>query len=94
MSIYEGKEPKPSARIYPKTRKRITSATLWAVAADNVCDFLTVKQCPELEKPFQTLHTDQIFPAGLQSEDNHKEEQLDACRYGMMHWTEVLWVLL
>ena len=43
---------------------------------------------------FQTLHTNQIFPADLQSKEIHKEKQLDACRYGMMHWTEVLWVLL
>ena len=33
--------------------------------ADRLCDPLTVKQCLESEKLFQTAHTNQIIIAGL-----------------------------
>ena len=47
----------------------ISSSILRAVAAEDKCDSLTVKQCLELEKPFQTLHTNQIISASVRGED-------------------------
>ena len=52
-----------------KNESGLSSEVLRAIAADDIKTSLAVKQCSELEKPFQTSHTDHTITAGLMGEE-------------------------
>ena len=52
-----------------KNESGLISEVLRAIAADDIKTSLAVKQCSELEKPFQTSHTDHTITAGLMGEE-------------------------
>ena len=52
-----------------KNESGLSSEVLRAIAADDIKTSLAVKQCSELEKPFQTSHTDHIITAGQMGEE-------------------------
>ena len=49
--------------------RRAKGKSIRAIAADDIKTSLEVKQCSELEKPFQTSHTDHTITAGLMGEE-------------------------
>ena len=52
-----------------KNESGLSSEVLTAIAADDIKTSLAVKQCSELEKPFQTSHTNHTITAGLMGEE-------------------------
>ena len=49
-------------------RNDLSYSVIRAMAAENVWESLIVKECLELEKPFQTRHTKEVITAGLLGE--------------------------